>query len=1716
MMDLRRLNKWTLAILLAVPTVTLSATMYGMFSHGKANTSVVLSREETDPPTATVILYDTFDNHAAGWTFVNSSVNKWHAGFPQEFLSEGEAALGLYLSDTEGAFTYSFGAAAVSHAYRSFQLPTAIQEISVSFDWISEGYADTNWMTLESIPMDYMRVWLVPNSFTPSADQAITVASSGGININNSQYVENNRLKHENKQVTLGALAGREVKLVFEWTNGAIGWPTKPAAVRNLKIDAVSCGTIQQLPFKENFSNLSTTRDCWSIVNNNNDFRFWKFGTDFVYNEDTETNVEVEAVLINTNGTRGNNDDWLISPTIRLTGNQRLRYTYRVQSENQPNDFRVVLSQNGVELRQFTTVLVPTAAYSNTQYVENVIELVDANGRGLTGDVNIAWHVPPGQNNGWALALNQVTIEDIPLCPIPIGVNVISNEVHWTTEGTESQWEVVVQPPRSGVPTGAGALVTQPRYTMEGLAVSTEYEVYVRAKCTTDADGQVVYSPWSSPVRFRSPMALSTLPYEENFDGESRFEFSSDVTNYWTIGANAHNNNTDNNNRALHITNGDEAYQYTLNVRQTSHAYTDLLIPEGGQELLVQFDWKNNGEEKKDFFKVWLVPTNYQPVSGTRITARASGGIQLGEDDFALSTRFQQVRLYAPISTFANQPMRLLFEWQNDTSRGNQPPAAIDNLYVSVMNCGRPSAPIVNQVTQTTAVLAWTNDATATTYDIYLSTNNRRPADTDTPTYTGVSNPFSLSNLTPNTRYYAWVRSACSPTSKSFWMDPIDFVTLQNPGVLPLVDDFEGEKQWTTTLAATNTWEVGGAIGQGSRQSLYVSSDMGMSNHYEVTEASVSHAYRDILVPQDAEELTVEYDYNIKGEIARNNPKDYFRLLKVPLTETPSESSMIALSNENTLVGKPYYVDSDGWKKAVAVIDVRENQGEVIRLVFEWINNAAEGEQPPAAIDNFKVSVSTCLSAHNLKAELVRYTSNIRLSWDALGGVDKWEVYIVDQGAPEPTATTTGQIVEGESTLLLENVQAGHYYEYYVRALCTDEQGQSQSIWIGPTRFSYFVPDMCADLQGGIEGIPPSETNEYILCETGPVKQRLEAQYFDIKTTDSYRVEAIEYNPPYPFFGGDMIDLTRDDYWSNTIDLGFDFCFFGQTYNKILITTNGAITFSVAGEVEGGRYTPEAHSPWSFSQPIPFQPTNTAAPFVNAIFGVMQDLDPRYSPEDYSINYQILGTFPCRALVFNIYHLGLFGTHHNPHDVEGSTQTSQIVLYEGTNTIEVYVKNRPVARDFGSSHNSSNGLIGIQNADGTRAHFPGEDGGVSRNTGNWNAANEAWRFVPNGDSTVSFNWFKDGEFFSNEAIIDVSITEAVNYTAKAVYQSCQGKTLEVTREFNFIKDDFNVPVLEDLLICSTIETANRPIHVNIAHKRQEVLDALGPNASEKYTVECYADPDLMDKLTDEIEILSSTKIDVEVKNKVSGCARIGSFQLLRIPLIEVTQLRDVEACSGYRLPALQEGEGYFTQSKGQGKAYQAGDLYEVYGTSTLYIYKKGENNCENESSFSLLIHQPIVADPLDNVVLSCENYTLPYLSKGNTYHTAPHGEGVELAAGLEIHMPMTVYIYAKNGSQTVFCADESQFTISFEDCPLPKGFSPNGDGINDALDLSGYGVSKIQLFNRNGQEVYAHGPGYTNQFVGRDKSGNQLPSGTYYYVLISRGIQKTGWLQINY
>lgn len=94
------------------------------------------------------------------------------------------------------------------------------------------------------------------------------------------------------------------------------------------------------------------------------------------------------------------------------------------------------------------------------------------------------------------------------------------------------------------------------------------------------------------------------------------------------------------------------------------------------------------------------------------------------------------------------------------------------------------------------------------------------------------------------------------------------------------------------------------------------------------------------------------------------------------------------------------------------------------------------------------------------------------------------------------------------------------------------------------------------------------------------------------------------------------------------------------------------------------------------------------------------------------------------------------------------------------------------------------------------------------------------------------------------------------------------------------------------------------------------------------------------------------------------------------------------------------------------------------------------------------------------------------------------------------------------------CSTTESYVVASNFCLIPKGLSPNGDSKNDTFDLIGLNPKRVQIFNRYGVAIFEKS-NYTDQWKGQSSNGNELPSGTYYYVIeLQDGQTKTGWVYL--
>jgi len=263
-----------------------------------------------------------------------------------------------------------------------------------------------------------------------------------------------------------------------------------------------------------------------------------------------------------------------------------------------------------------------------------------------------------------------------------------------------------------------------------------------------------------------------------------------------------------------------------------------------------------------------------------------------------------------------------------------------------------------------------------------------------------------------------------------------------------------------------------------------------------------------------------------------------------------------------------------------------------------------------------------------------------------------------------------------------------------------------------------------------------------VLCGSGTV--RFFPDFFPAQYTTSYTVDNITYAPPVAFNTGTSYALNIDDTYSDTIDIGFKFCFFGNTYTKCLISSNGYITFNIAS---AGLY-----SPWPIGAPIP-----SASDPTNSIMFPWQDIDPSVGGQ---IFYQTVGTAPFRKFIVSYYHVPYFSCN-------SVLFTGMMVINETTNYIETYTENK----DICMSWNGGAAIHGIQNSTGTLGYtVPGRNYPT-----NYTDILDAWRFTPDGGNAYDFHWIVGGVPISTDSVLPLTLDTSTTMIGQLVYL-CTGDT----------------------------------------------------------------------------------------------------------------------------------------------------------------------------------------------------------------------------------------------------------------------------------------------------------------------------------------------------
>ncbi len=651
---------------------------------------------------------------------------------------------------------------------------------------------------------------------------------------------------------------------------------------------------------------------------------------------------------------------------------------------------------------------------------------------------------------------------------------------------------------------------------------------------------------------------------------------------------------------------------------------------------------------------------------------------------------------------------------------------------VTAPSCYSTTANAATNITSTTATINW-NAATVVPgngYQYVVSTSSTTPAGVGTVA-TGLT--ANITGLTANTTYYVFVRSDCGSGNFSVWSPYVSFYT-----------GFCISTSTSSTYYINNFSTTGGTLNITNNGSGYTATGYGNFTAQAVSQVNSG------IVNFSTTFYDGFYTYGFNIWVDWNNDLDF--------NDT----------DELVYTSGAYVTGATGTITVPALASIGNHRMR-IRANYLSTNPSICGSITSGETEDYTFTVLPplpCSGNPSTVTATITSQTAATISWTAASPIpaNGYE-YFLSTTNTYPSSVT-GSTAAGITTVYLTSLNSLTTYYVWVRSNCGGILGQG--VWVGPISFTQ--PNCspgagtgtttlgCPFVTSGGIGLSGANPPAIDCISSGCVD--LEATYLQLGQTTNYTVEAIPYAPPYQFNClQNPVSVNIDDVWSPVVNLPFNFCYYGNSYSSCVIGSNGILSFNSG--------LASTSSGYSFSNNLP---STTGALFANTIYGVYHDINPGVGGE---VGWELITlNTGCRALVASWSNVPMFSDNT-------ILYTGMMVLYENTNVIEVYIKEKNVDNFDIFPWNGGNAIVGVQNADGTAAVVaPGRN---ALDT-NWEVANEAWRFTPSGTSLTSLKWFEgsgtNGPVVGTTDVLHVCPAATTTYTAEITYTLCNGTTIK--------------------------------------------------------------------------------------------------------------------------------------------------------------------------------------------------------------------------------------------------------------------------------------------------------------------------------------------------
>ena len=686
-----------------------------------------------------------------------------------------------------------------------------------------QGLANNMWFSIDSVVVDYITPCMRPTNLVAENITSTTADLVWNSYENTGFIIEYGPAGFELGQGTVVTttsnpytVTGLEVGTRYDYyvrsicsSGDTTEYPLTKGTFRT------ECGVITTLPWNADIdgtweSVLNNTTavypSCWDIIDTG---YVASGGTRYNWRNTTSSSyIRTGSKAIYFAGlttTTAIHNDWLITPELQLTGNERLVFWMRNSSTTATDGYaaRVAIYAYSVNPADTTPNYVQVAprivmhGTGSSTYAEHIVPLT-----GLTGNVKLAFVV---DTNSYSFYIDDVVVEEIPSCEKPRRVSVDSTTatsvtlswrgviadyvVEYKTE-TETAWSSVA---------GTNDTIA----TVTNLLPSTNYQFRVKAVCAV-GDSSV----WSDIITGATECGPVSLPFVEDFSSTTFPANCWDRMSGLAFSGAALTSSTSYITRVT-TNNGIQTPHAKINIYGTG-VKAWLITPEidlaneSGAELtfdiaLTKYATADTIETCTPDDKFMVIISRDGGNTWLREDATIWSDLESDSADYSYrGIRKTAQRITIDLAQYYGDTIKVAFYGESTVSGGDND-LHIDNILIET---GCPS-PIITSTTYdaTTATIAWTSSSS----NIQVAYREATSADWSTPVDVTNANTYTFTGLTPETDYVLGVRAICEEGAVSGWAT----ATITTPE-LPCIAPTNIVATNITYTSATLGWEAAG------------------------------------------------------------------------------------------------------------------------------------------------------------------------------------------------------------------------------------------------------------------------------------------------------------------------------------------------------------------------------------------------------------------------------------------------------------------------------------------------------------------------------------------------------------------------------------------------------------------------------------------------------------------------------------------------------------------------------------------------------------------------------------------------------------------------------------------------------------------------------------------------------------------------------------------